>query len=284
MASSVLELLPQDPLSLAGIAVAVVAVLAGAAYFLLSSKKQSKGSLDPETWRSFRLVKRIQVSHNVVKFRFALPTPTSVLGLPIGQHVSCLGQDKEGEEVIKPYTPTTLDSDIGYFELVIKIYSHGRMSHHFSKLQVGDSLSVRGPKGRFRYTPGSVKAFGMLAGGTGLTPMFQVARAILENPKDATKIYLIYANVAYEDILLKEELDKFQETYPGRFSVHYVLEKPPEGWKGSVGYVSKDLVESFLPAPSSDIQILRCGPPMMNKAMQAHLEALEYPKEILFQF
>lgn len=284
MASSVLELLPQDPLSLAGIAVAVVAVLAGAAFFLLSSKKKLKGSLDPETWRSFRLVKRTQVSHNVVKFRFALPTPTSVLGLPIGQHVSCLGQDKEGEEVIKPYTPTTLDSDVGYFELVIKIYPLGRMSHHFSKLQVGDSLSVRGPKGRFRYTPNSVKAFGMLAGGTGITPMFQVARAVLENPKDTTKIYLIYANVAYEDILLKEELDRFQQQYPDRFSVHYVLEKPPQDWNGSVGYVSKDLIKSFCPPPSSDVQMLRCGPPMMNKAMQAHLDALEYSKDKQFQF
>nr|KAJ0219542.1 hypothetical protein LSAT_V11C300108400 [Lactuca sativa] len=29
-----------------------------------------------------------QLSHNVANFRFALPTPTSVLGLPIGQHIS----------------------------------------------------------------------------------------------------------------------------------------------------------------------------------------------------
>lgn len=33
----------------------------------------------------------------------------------------CRGKDSQGEEVIKPYTPTTLDSDIGYFELVIKV-------------------------------------------------------------------------------------------------------------------------------------------------------------------
>lgn len=285
MASSILAMLPQDVATIAGIAVAVVAVLAGAAFFLLSSsKKQPKGSLDPETWRSFRVVKRIQVSHNVVKFRFALPMPDSVLGLPIGQHVSCLGQDKEAEEVIKPYTPTTLDSDVGFFELVIKIYPQGRMSHHFSKLQVGDSLSVRGPKGRFRYTPGQVKAFGMLAGGTGITPMFQVTRAVLENPKDETKIVLIYANVAHEDILLKEQLDNFQKSYPGQFSVHYVLEKPPQDWNGSEGYISKDLVKSHCPAPASDIQILRCGPPMMNKAMQGHLDALGYTKEMQFQF
>ena len=34
-------------------------------------------------------------------------------------------------------------------------------------------------------------------------PMLQVARAILENPKDKTKVHLIYAKVTYEDILLK---------------------------------------------------------------------------------
>ncbi|KAJ8646496.1 hypothetical protein MRB53_008244 [Persea americana] len=114
-----------------------------------------------------------------------------------------LGKDGTGEEVLKPYTPTTLDSDIGYFELVIKMYPQGRMSHHFREMRVGDFLPVRGPKGRFKYQPGQVRAFGMLAGGSGITPMFQVARAILENPNDSTKVHLIYANVTFEDILLK---------------------------------------------------------------------------------
>jgi len=29
-------------------------------------------------------------------------------------------------------------------------------------------------QGRFKYQPNQVKAFGMVAGGTGITPMFQV--------------------------------------------------------------------------------------------------------------
>lgn len=45
--------------------------------------------LNPEEFKEFKLVKRTQLSHNVAKFRFELPTPTSVLGLPIGQHISC---------------------------------------------------------------------------------------------------------------------------------------------------------------------------------------------------
>lgn len=116
------------------------------------------GCLDPQDFKEFKLVKRTQLSHNVAKFKFALPTPTSVLGLPIGQHMSCRfllshiieqspyvldllvslwsimvfftlfitcfyrGKDSLGDEVVKPYTPTTLDSDVGYFELVIKVH------------------------------------------------------------------------------------------------------------------------------------------------------------------
>lgn len=36
-----------------------------------------------------------------------------------------------------------------------------------------------------------------------LSISIQVARAILENPNDVTKVHLIYANVTSEDILLK---------------------------------------------------------------------------------
>ncbi|KAB1223140.1 NADH--cytochrome b5 reductase 1 [Morella rubra] len=271
-----------DTQILVGAVVAIIAIGAAAAY--LHSSKKPKGSLDPENFREFKLVKRAQLSHNVAKFTFQLPTPTSVLGLPIGQHISCRGKDSQGEEVIKPYTPTTLDSDVGYFELVIKMYPQGRMSHHFREMRVGEKLAVKGPKGRFRYQPGQVRAFGMLAGGSGITPMFQVARAILENPKDKTKVHLIYANVSYEDILLKEELDGLATNYPDRFKIYYVLNQPPEVWDGGVGFVSKDMIQTHCPAPAPDVQILRCGPPPMNKAMAAHLEALEYAPEMQFQF
>ncbi|KAL5994912.1 NADH-cytochrome b5 reductase [Asimina triloba] len=282
--ASRMELLQTVRIEILGIAVAVVAIGTGAAFLYVSSKKKRNGCLDPENFKGFKLVERIQLSHNVAKFRFALPTPASILGLPIGQHISCRGKDSVGEEVIKPYTPTTLDSDVGYFELVIKMYPQGRMSHHFREMRVGDYLSVKGPKGRFKYQPGQVRAFGMLAGGSGITPMFQVTRAILENPNDGTNVHLIYANVTFEDILLKEELDGLAENYLDRFKVYYVLNQPPEVWDGGVGFVSKEMIQAHCPAPATDIRILRCGPPPMNKAMAGHLEALGYAPEMQFQF
>ena len=46
-----------------------------------------------------------------------------------------------------------------------------------------------------------------IAGGSGLTPMLQVAQEITRNPEDKTEVTLVYANVSEDDILLKRELD-----------------------------------------------------------------------------
>jgi cytochrome-b5 reductase len=279
---SVLEQLQNDQATQVGVAFALVAVVAGAAFLFYVNRKTTV--LVPEKWLKFKCVKKDQVSHNVVKLRFALPTPTSVLGLPIGQHISCMGFDSEGVEVIRPYTPTTLDSDVGYFELVVKVYKEGKVSAYFGRMKEGEFLAAKGPKGRFKYLPNQVREFGMVAGGTGITPMYQVARAILENPKDKTKISLIYANVTYEDILLKNDLDRFARDYPDQFKVYYVLNEPPTEWDGGVGFVTKDMIEKHCPPPAADVQILRCGPPPMNRAIAGHCEALGFTKEMQFQF
>ncbi|GKB39188.1 NADH-cytochrome b5 reductase 1 [Tanacetum coccineum] len=82
------------------------------------------------------------------------------------------------------------------------------MSHHFRGMKEGDYLSVKGLKVRFKYRFGDVRAYGMIAGGSGITPMFQVARYILEGESDQsqTTLDLIYANVTSDDILLKVDV------------------------------------------------------------------------------
>ncbi|KAI6676691.1 hypothetical protein NL676_037487 [Syzygium grande] len=265
-----------------GVALALVAILISGIYIFRRSR--SRGCLDPKKFKEFRLIKKTQISPNSARFRFALPTPTSVLGLPVGQHIVCRGKDRDGKEVIRPYTPITLDSDLGYFELVVKMYPKGRMSHHFREMREGDYLPVKGPKGQFKYKPGQARAFGMLAGGSGITPMFQLIHAILENPRDKTKAHLIYANVTVNDILLKEDLDTFAKKFPDRFQVYYVLSQPHENWNGGIGHISKEMIRTRCPPPASDIQILRCGPPPMNKAMAAHLNELGYTQNMQFEF
>lgn len=103
----------------------------------------------------------------------------------------------------------------------------------------------------------------MIAGGTGITPMYQVIRACLRNPSDRSKITLIYANVNLEDILLKADLEELQNTYGlDRFKIYYVLNNPPQGWKGGVGFVTNEHIKEHIPNPgTTDSKLLLCGQP-----------------------
>jgi cytochrome-b5 reductase len=123
-----------------------------------------------------------------------------------------------------------------------------------------------------------VKEFGMIAGGTGITPMFQVIKAILTNPADKTKVKLIYANVSEDDILLKEELDQLAKDHSEQFSIYYVLNNPPSEWDGGVGFVTKDMIEERFMKASQNVKVLLCGPPPMIKAMSQYCEELSYDK------
>jgi len=151
--------------------------------------------------------------------------------------------------------PRSIDALLNHFQA----YEKGNISRHVSLLKIGDKLKIRGPKGKFVYTPDLSRELGMIAGGTGITPMLQIIRAALKNPADKTRISLIYANVNPEDILLKAELDELASTHPVRFTAFYVLNNPPAGWTGGSGFVTKDQIEKHLPSSSHDVKVLLCG-------------------------
>ncbi|KAM7511854.1 hypothetical protein LguiB_010729 [Lonicera macranthoides] len=286
-----------------GVVVALASVVGiAAAAACIFSKRRPKGCLDPQKFKEFKLVRKRKLNHNTDRFTFSLPTPTSVLGLPVGQHIRCR------------------------FDYYV---SKGKDVTLFQRDERRGMARREGTSGAFHIQTRPSKSIWDACWRNGITPMFQVnlyggiylkcirgyavvsnyitpllfsllqlTRAILENPKDKTKVHLIYANTTFEDILLKEELDGYASKFPNHFKVYYVLSQPPERWKGGIGHISKDMIQSHCPAPSPHIQnscvinisetnekeVLRCGPPQMNKAMASHLNDLYYTSEMQFEF
>merc|ERR1719153_1570517 len=123
------------------------------------------------------------------------------------------------------------------------------MTQYLEALLIGDTIDVRGPSGHLEYTcKGSftikpdkkaepkqvtVNKVSMIAGGTGITPMLQLVRAVFRDPEDKTCLKLLFANQTEEDILLKAELEELAEQYPERFHLWYTIDRPTEGWKYS---------------------------------------------------
>lgn len=129
----------------------------------------------------------------------------------------------EDEPIIRYYTPTSSNDDLGHFDLVIKVYPKGKMSKHIDTMKIGDELEVAGPKGEFIYKANTFSKIGMLAGGTGITPMLQIIREVAKHKDtDKTQISLLNGNVTVQDIILREEIDELAKTVP-QFSAYHVL-------------------------------------------------------------
>ncbi|KJZ78521.1 hypothetical protein HIM_01912 [Hirsutella minnesotensis 3608] len=235
-----------------------------------------RGWLDPINYAELPLIKKTSLSPNVYRLAFALPTSDAIVELPTGQHVTIKGT-VNGESVARSYTPVSNNSDKGMLELVIKVYPDGKLTNgYLANLEVGDQVLFRGPKGAMRYDRGTCKKIGMVAGGTGITPMYQLIRAICEDDRDTTEISLIYANRSEQDILLREELDRFARRYPKNLKVYYMLDNPPAGWEYGSGHVTKDIMAERLPEPSESSKVLLCGPPGMIKAAKSSLVDLGF--------
>eukprot|EP00697_Spironema_sp_BW2_P000037 gnl/Spiro4/10070_TR5344_c0_g1_i1.p1 gnl/Spiro4/10070_TR5344_c0_g1~~gnl/Spiro4/10070_TR5344_c0_g1_i1.p1 ORF type:complete len:299 (-),score=57.85 gnl/Spiro4/10070_TR5344_c0_g1_i1:41-907(-) len=216
-------------------------------------------NLSASEFRKFPLVSVTRHNHDTSVYRFALGS-----GASLDNNVSSFVTTRaelDGKEVIRPYTPISLPTQKGTFDLLVKTYPTGTMSKHFATLKPGDKVEFKGPFDKLRYQP-NTKVVGMVAGGTGLTPMLQVVRKVLSNPADSTDITLVFANHTEADILLKSELDQLQQQH-SNFKVHYILSRPSDSWHGPRGRVTKDYLASILPKPSERSLIYVSGPPGM---------------------
>jgi len=276
--------------------------------FLFRSKKGKPKTLDGNKI-PLKLVEKITLSHDTRLFRFQLPSPHHILGLPIGNHVH-LSAMVDGKLVVRPYTPVSSDDDLGVMDLVVKVYfknvhpkfpDGGKLTQYLNDLPLGQTIDVRGPSGNLTYkgngefairpdkkTPPNVvrvKKINMIAGGSGITPMLQIVKAIIKENNPTLKMSLIFANQTEEDILCREDLEQIVKENPDQFKLWYTLDRPPAGWKYSTGFINETMLKDNFYPPSNDTLVLMCGPPpMINFACTPALEKLQYDKDRSFAY
>lgn len=268
-------------------------------------KTGRKLALDPKHKHAFKLQKKTVLSRDSFELDFALQTPEHILGLPTGKHIF-LSAEVKGEMVMRRYTPITSDYDIGCVKFVIKAYPPcerfplgGKMSQHLEALEVGETIDMRGPVGEFDYHGNGkflkeheecyATHLNMIAGGTGITPVMQIASEILRHGDDETKISLVFGARIEGDLLCRNILDEWAEKYPDRFKAHYILsDAAPEGWEASghsQGFVGKKLFEEVLYPCGDNVYNLMCGPPiMLDRGCTPNLKALDHKEENIFSF
>lgn len=210
------------------------------------------------------------------------------------------GKDEDGDPTSRPYTPISPVERRGSFDLLVKVYfptdrfpKGGLISQQLNSLKIGDQIQIAVPPSKYTYLGGgrwkvnetnAVKKFksvSMVAGGSGITPMYQfIQNAITEF--DSKNLSLIFANKTANDILLKPELDALSKA--SKLNLAYTLDVGSDNWKGFVGFVSEKMFKETFPRPSEDHLLIACGPPLMVRDVLKIAKELQYSEDNIFVF
>lgn len=269
--------------------------------------------LNPKQWKKLVLESKESLSTTIRLFRFSFDT--SYFGLPVGQHVYLklpqeqTSRNMQVKSVMRAYTPNR--SGPGFVEFIVKIYypENGRPGGAFTqlldKVRVGESVDCKGPLGEYEYLgekqysimrqpAKQATHIGMIAGGTGITPMWQVLDA-LRHDTEPPYVSLIYCARYLEDLVLSAEIDELRSLLGSRLHVRYILSSPPnQDWNHGRGRLSASEVETHLfPFATDQTQdheklVLLCGSDAMIedccKPLIANFMGQEFASTNVFVF
>ncbi|KAK4186269.1 nitrate reductase [NADH] [Podospora australis] len=180
------------------------------------------------------------------------------------------------------------------FDLTIKTYfptpssPGGALSNLLDCMPLGEEIEIRGPAGDITYlghgsfsvsgpplSPTATHHFNrvsLVLGGSGITPGYALMARIAMTPDDMTQVRVIDANRSQKDILLRDELDKFERETKGKIEITHVLSQPDEkNWEGERGYVTPGLLrQKLFPPDNGKSAVFLCGPPgLVNSVLPA---------------
>ncbi|CAG8970698.1 hypothetical protein HYALB_00003453 [Hymenoscyphus albidus] len=278
------------------------AILADGENLTIESTTPRSTFLRNKAWTKAVLKSKKDASSDTRIFTFTLEHTDQTVGLPIGQHLMMRLRDPfTREAIIRPYTPVSEGTNKGTLDVLVKIYfdtpeqAGGKMTKALDAIPIGHFVDFKGPIGKFEYlghgncTISSkarfVKKFIMICAGSGITPIFQVLRAVLQNEKDETKCLVLNGNRLEADILCREEIDGLVKGREERCRLIYALTQPDEKWMGAKGRVGRDWLEKEVGSyTGGEEMILICGPKPLENSVKGILNGMGWKDETLLFF
>jgi len=180
-----------------------------------------------------------------------------------GQHVS-LRCAIAGDDVRRNYSICTPASS-GILRVGVKRLPDGVFSSYaMEKLQVGDTIEVLTPSGRFftPLDPGHAKHYAAVAAGSGITPILSILATALEVEPES-RATLVYVNQTTRSIMFLEELADLKDRCLDRFHLIHVLDGERREVELLSGFLDRDRFSTLLDTLVGPVPVdewFLCGP------------------------
>ncbi len=171
-----------------------------------------------------------------------------------------------GTGIRRAYSLANLPNWDGLIEFLIRIQPGGQFSAWLTgQARVGDTLTVRGPAGRFVLDEASPRPRCFVGGGCGLAPILSMLRHLAEF-QDSQPVHLIFGANQEAELLPESEIAALRAGLP-QLTLTLAVMNPGPAWNGFVGTAAAALDASLAPGVTEpDIYV--CGPPKMLLAVE----------------
>lgn len=142
-----------------------------------------------------------------------------------------------------------------------------------SAVQVGDQLEAMPPMGSFTHEldPDTRRTYVLVAGGSGITPIYSIAATILEN-EPASVVTLLQVDRATGTIMLLDDVEALRNRFLDRFRVWRQLTREDHGMALLSGRPGTDSLRECIERGLLDAEpdhVFICGPHAIVDAVQA---------------
>lgn len=148
----------------------------------------------------------------------------------------------------------------------------------FDQLQVGARIAMDGPFGSAYLREDSPRDVVCISGGSGISPMLSIARAMMHSPAMAArKLHFFYGGRALRDICGEAELRELPGF--GKRLFYYPslsMTEADADWRGHTGFVHENVLPTIGGIPAAH-EFYFAGPPAMTQATQRLLMQNKVP-------
>lgn len=179
----------------------------------------------------------------------------------------------------RPFTPISWNSrDLN---ILVRIYNTSLFTNKLKNLSIGDEIKVRGPYGSFEYKKNSYKNIIMFGIGSGIAALYPIAKNIIDDECEETRINLIAGFSSIDKIPMKQELKLLTDYWNFQLTIHLTNwnenQNSINGIKLKFGRINKIIVKQVLEnnTPNNTL-ILICGNKDFNNSTETFLYKFGY--------
>lgn len=191
----------------------------------------------------------------------------------------------DGIDQARCYTLSSCPTTDNQLEIVVKAVTGGKVSNwlldHFN---IGDTLQVTPPNGRFFFSQENRKKLLLLSAGSGITPMLSIAKHIAHQGLNYDIIFH-HSTRSANDLIQANQLDQLAQRLKN-FKLTYNFTREPSPSQSSIkalrGRFSADMLNQIC-EDVSDRDTFVCGPTGFMSATKALLINAGLPSEQYFE-